>query len=136
MAVLILNKKILFSGKVVSGWKVTDKKDWNLIGKRSPQLPQMFYPVADSEMTLTKGDIVAARCTMVCCNGSCIDEISVYILSTDKILILLFRLTLMIMMCILEQLERMKCVISTSCIGSKERNLWIRGFVFHLVCNI
>jgi peptidylglycine monooxygenase len=52
-------------GKVVSGWKVTDKKDWNLIGKRSPQLPQMFYPVADSEMTLTKGDIVAARCTMV-----------------------------------------------------------------------
>ena len=79
MAVLILNKTILFSGKVVSGWKVTDKKDWNLIGKRSPQLPQMFYPVADSEMTLTKGDIVAARCTMVCCNGSCIvDEIFVY----------------------------------------------------------
>ena len=40
----------------------------------------------------------------------------------------------MIMMCILEQLERMKCVIFTSCIGSKARNLWIRGFVFHLVC--
>ena len=113
---------------------MSDDKNWNLIGKRSPQLPQMFYPVADSEMTLTKGDIVAARCTMVCCNGSCIDEISVYILSTDKILILLFRLILMIMMCILEQLERMKCVIFTSCIGSKARNLWIRGFVFHLVC--
>ena len=75
---LDFEKKNSFSGKVVSGWKVTDKKDWNLIGKRSPQLPQMFYPVADSEMTLTKGDIVAARCTMVCCNGSCIDEIFVY----------------------------------------------------------
>ena len=45
---------------------MSDNKNWNLIGKRSPQLPQMFYPVADSEMTLTKGDIVAARCTMVC----------------------------------------------------------------------
>ena len=48
--------------------------------------------------------------------------------------LLLFRLTLMIMMYTLEQLERMKCVIFTSCIGSKARNLWIRGFVFHLVC--
>ena len=76
-SLILKKKKNLFSGKVVSGWKVTDKKDWNLIGKRSPQLPQMFYPVADSEMTLTKGDIVAARCTMVCCNGSCIDEIFV-----------------------------------------------------------
>ena len=52
-------------GKVVSGWKVSDNKDWSLIGKRSPQLPQMFYPISDSELTLTKGDIVAARCTMV-----------------------------------------------------------------------
>ena len=117
----------------MSGWKVTDKKDWNLIGKRSPQLPQMFYPVADSEMTLTKGDIVAARCTMVCCNGSCIDEIFVYILSTHKILILLFRLTLMIMMCILEQLERMKCVISTSCIGWREKKLCTQTSVSHQV---
>ncbi|XP_037080976.1 peptidylglycine alpha-hydroxylating monooxygenase-like [Pollicipes pollicipes] len=29
----------------------------------NPQLPQMFYPVLD-DITLTKGDIVAARCTM------------------------------------------------------------------------
>ena len=44
---------------------MSDNKNWNLIGKRSPQLPQMFYPISDSELTLTKGDIVAARCTMV-----------------------------------------------------------------------
>ncbi|XP_068233218.1 peptidylglycine alpha-hydroxylating monooxygenase isoform X2 [Palaemon carinicauda] len=53
-------------GRVVSGYKVTrngvtDK--WELIGKKDPQLPQMFYPVAN-ELTLAKGDTVAARCTM------------------------------------------------------------------------
>jgi peptidylglycine monooxygenase len=53
------------TGKVVSGWKVTNGKEWSLIGKRSPQQPQMFYPVEDPTMTLTKGDIMAARCTMV-----------------------------------------------------------------------
>ncbi|XP_064106130.1 peptidylglycine alpha-hydroxylating monooxygenase-like isoform X1 [Macrobrachium nipponense] len=53
-------------GRVVSGYKVTkdglgDK--WELIGKKDPQLPQMFYPVAN-DLTLAKGDTVAARCTM------------------------------------------------------------------------
>ncbi|XP_066967687.1 peptidylglycine alpha-hydroxylating monooxygenase isoform X2 [Macrobrachium rosenbergii] len=53
-------------GRVVSGYKVTrdgitDK--WELIGKKDPQLPQMFYPVAN-DLTLSKGDTVAARCTM------------------------------------------------------------------------
>jgi len=51
-------------GKVVSGWKVQNMADWQLIGKKSPQLPQMFYPV-ERKMTLTRGDTVAARCTMV-----------------------------------------------------------------------
>jgi len=54
-------------GRVVSGYKVTRRNrvdEWTLIGKRDPQLPQMFYPVANN-MTLTKGDTVAARCTMV-----------------------------------------------------------------------
>jgi len=51
-------------GKVVSGWRVRDKNNWKLIGKKNPQLPQMFYPV-DNEMTIRKGDTVAARCTMV-----------------------------------------------------------------------
>ena len=48
----------------MSGWRVRDKSNWKLIGKKSPQLPQMFYPV-DNEMIIRKGDIVAARCTMV-----------------------------------------------------------------------
>jgi hypothetical protein len=52
------------AGKVVSGWRVRDKNNWKLIGKKNPQLPQMFYPV-DNEMTIRKGDTVAARCTMV-----------------------------------------------------------------------
>ena len=53
------------SGKVVSGWRVRDHSQWSLIGKKDPQQPQMFYPTADKDMVLTKGDIVAARCTMV-----------------------------------------------------------------------
>ena len=38
---------------------------WSLIGKKNPQLPQMFYPIADQRMTMTGGDTIAARCTMV-----------------------------------------------------------------------
>jgi len=55
-------------GKVVSGWKVQNMIEfdsWKLIGKKDPQKPQMFYPVADPSLSLTKGDTVAARCTMV-----------------------------------------------------------------------
>jgi len=51
-------------GKVVSGYVIQDGK-WTLLGKKSPQLPQMFYPIADSGLTIKQGDIVAARCTMV-----------------------------------------------------------------------
>lgn len=50
-------------GTVVSGWKVDQQGNWQLIGRHNPQEPQMFYPVAE-EMTLTEGDVVAARCTM------------------------------------------------------------------------
>ncbi|XP_045609532.1 peptidylglycine alpha-hydroxylating monooxygenase isoform X2 [Procambarus clarkii] len=53
-------------GRVVSGYKVTRKgyaDEWELIGKKDPQLPQMFYPVA-KDLVLRKGDTVAARCTM------------------------------------------------------------------------
>jgi hypothetical protein len=35
------------------------------VGKGDPQKPQMFYPTADDNMVIEKGDIVAARCTMV-----------------------------------------------------------------------
>ena len=52
-------------GKVVSGWKVENSDSWELIGKQDPQKPQMFYPVENKGLTLTKGDVVAARCTMV-----------------------------------------------------------------------
>ncbi|XP_072038753.1 peptidylglycine alpha-hydroxylating monooxygenase-like [Amphiura filiformis] len=50
-------------GKVVSAYRIRDD-EWEEIGKRDPQLPEMFYPVADEEMTIDKGDILAMRCTM------------------------------------------------------------------------
>ena len=52
-------------GKVVSGWRVRNMSQWDLIGKRDPQLPQMFYPVANTSTTLMPQDVIAARCTMV-----------------------------------------------------------------------
>jgi len=51
-------------GKVVSGWRVRNRRDWELIGKRDPQQPQMFYPVS-KDIQILQGDTVAARCTMV-----------------------------------------------------------------------
>ncbi|KAK4322507.1 hypothetical protein Pmani_006732 [Petrolisthes manimaculis] len=53
-------------GRVVSGYKVSREGSfdrWELIGKKDPQLPQMFYPVAN-DLVLRRGDKVAARCTM------------------------------------------------------------------------
>ena len=37
--------------------RVNRKDEWKLIGKQDPQLPQMFYPVANN-LTLSKGDTV------------------------------------------------------------------------------
>jgi len=51
-------------GKVVSGWRVRNRSEWELIGKMDPKKPQMFYPM-DKEMEIKQGDTVAARCTMV-----------------------------------------------------------------------
>lgn len=51
-------------GRVVSGWKVSPDMQWTLLGKRDPQLPQMFYPT-EPGITVTGGDTLAARCTMV-----------------------------------------------------------------------
>nr|QTY40896.1 venom polypeptide precursor [Doratifera vulnerans] len=53
-------------GKVVSGYvirRLQDGDKWELLGKKNPQLPQMFYPIAQ-KTTISKGDVVAARCTM------------------------------------------------------------------------
>jgi peptidylglycine monooxygenase len=37
---------------------------WIEIGRRSPQLAQMFYPVTNENITITKGDIFVSRCYM------------------------------------------------------------------------
>ncbi|ODM90245.1 Peptidylglycine alpha-hydroxylating monooxygenase [Orchesella cincta] len=54
-------------GKVISGYRVRVNEPgnckWSLIGKKNPQLPQMFYPVEQS-VPVKNGDILAARCTM------------------------------------------------------------------------
>lgn len=51
-------------GRVVSAYKIDKKGKWRLIGKHNPQEPQMFYPVEDKDITIEKGDTLAARCTM------------------------------------------------------------------------
>ncbi len=40
-----------------------DDQEWTEIGRRSPQLPQMFYPT-ENDVTIKQGDYVAAVCTM------------------------------------------------------------------------
>ena len=48
---------------MVAGYKVSRQGGddrWELIGKKDPQLPQMFYPVADPAMTIRKGDTVVS----------------------------------------------------------------------------
>lgn len=56
-------------GKAVSGWVVEkDQKgenQWSLIGRMSPQKPQMFYDTPNKDLTVEPGAVVAARCTMV-----------------------------------------------------------------------
>ncbi|CAF0874637.1 unnamed protein product [Rotaria sp. Silwood1] len=53
-------------GLVNSGYRVRgegDNQEWTEIGRRSPQLPQMFYPT-QSDVPIKQGDYVAAACTM------------------------------------------------------------------------
>lgn len=53
-------------GLVNSGYRVrghADEQQWTEIGRRSPQLPQMFYPT-ETDVTIKSGDFVAAVCTM------------------------------------------------------------------------
>ena len=51
-------------GTVVSGWKVSPAMEWTLLGRKDPQLPQMFYPTADNTTVIRNGDTIATRCTM------------------------------------------------------------------------
>lgn len=53
-------------GLVNSGYLVRNsggEQTWTEIGRRSPQLPQMFFPVSN-EVEIRKGDVIATRCTM------------------------------------------------------------------------
>ena len=58
-------------GQVVSAWRVrrdhikAGLDQWSLIGKKSPQAAQSFYPVSDPAMRLVEGDRLAVRCTML-----------------------------------------------------------------------
>jgi hypothetical protein len=57
-------------GVVNAGYVVKTSGDdseevWVEIGRRSPQLPQMFFPVDEAKhLEVKKGDVLAARCTM------------------------------------------------------------------------
>jgi len=85
-------------GKVVSGYVVRNK-EWLLIGKKNPQEPQMFYPVANDSLIIRRGDVVTARCTME------------NLLDKDVFLS--------------EQQATMKCAIFTSCTGLMARLPWL-----------
>ncbi|VDN85746.1 unnamed protein product, partial [Brugia pahangi] len=54
-------------GEMVSGWVVRENEFgqnvWELIGERSPLLPQMFQSV-NKNITIRQGDVVAARCVL------------------------------------------------------------------------
>jgi peptidylglycine monooxygenase len=54
---------VVNSGYVVKTDERTGQQTWTEIGRRSPQLPQMFFPVS-SQVAINKGDVLAARCTM------------------------------------------------------------------------
>lgn len=59
-------REINIEGLVNSGYRVRgtgDEQEWEEIGRRSPQLPQMFYPT-EKDVAIQKGDYVAAVCTM------------------------------------------------------------------------
>jgi peptidylglycine monooxygenase len=51
------------TGYVVKKNSQTGKEEWIELGRRSPQLPQMFYP-ATNMVSVKKGDVIATRCTM------------------------------------------------------------------------
>lgn len=51
-------------GTAVTAWKVSPDGVWSLIGRRNPQLEEMFVPVADPSIRIKTGDVLASRCTM------------------------------------------------------------------------
>ncbi|XGW20266.1 hypothetical protein V3C99_003798 [Haemonchus contortus] len=55
-------------GVEVAGWVVNENEkgedEWFLIGRRDPQLPQMFAPVKNTSLIVRQGDMLAARCIL------------------------------------------------------------------------
>lgn len=56
-------------GTAVTIWKIDPLNNWRLIGRTSPQTPQLLYPVESVDsygnlLTLTSEDRIAFRCTM------------------------------------------------------------------------
>jgi len=61
-----MKKESLCSGLMNVGYRIRGEENdqvWTEIGRRSPQLPQMFYPTHEN-LTIEQGDYVAAACTM------------------------------------------------------------------------
>lgn len=53
-------------GLVISGYRVRgtgDDQEWTELGRRSPLLPQMFYPI-EKNLTIEQGDRLTATCSM------------------------------------------------------------------------
>jgi len=51
-----------FIGKVVAGYRVKHSngvQKWDLLGKRDPMTPQMFYPI-ENNITVESGDILVS----------------------------------------------------------------------------
>lgn len=101
------NVNISFKGLVNSAYRVRgrdDDQEWTEIGRRSPQLPQMFYPI-DRDVTIRKGDYVAAACTMYNFESHIVRiGYEYFVLLCISVLFVFFHM--------LVQLVMMKCVIS------------------------
>ena len=77
---------------VISGYVVKNSK-WDLIGQRSPQDPQAFYPATEG-LTVGTGDVLVSEHT-VCCfkvwnkHDSCIFHINVCLFRLQLALLIL-----------------------------------------------
>ncbi len=95
-----LNKGLVNSAYRVRG--EDDDQEWTEIGRRSPQLPQMFYPT-QNDVTIKQGDYVAAVCTMYNSQSHVVK------IGYEHLFLLL--IVKFFVFFILVQLELMKCVI-------------------------
>ncbi|CAD5125675.1 DgyrCDS13877 [Dimorphilus gyrociliatus] len=50
-------------GRVVSGYRIRNGI-WTEIGRMDPRQEEMFYNISSPRMTIKRGDVLAARCTM------------------------------------------------------------------------